>query len=486
MWSGAARALKMMEEWVNFEAFEFWRDKANNEAMNLIKKILKGPLMWNNPKGTLLLSLFLSRQTNPFWRSCAQLSPQRKRAGIHYPNTLLLLLFYLAFSLFLISFLIPDCLRHVHHSLSSWSLLLREAKGGWGKNASLSTCALSSSPLLVSSSHQESVVLVSGNHTSLGSYWLKNQRGMELRAAMMHTEEGGNREQGDGTVSWEWKSDERRGGWKMWVAEKWRQRECWPIEEGVFWARWVEYSHVFEPEGTHWLMKEKKLFFLNPLTQFCSQLHLLQICFDSRQKWIPADTVPPLTHSESFVLENVPSVREAESLVGLWWIRALVEGKLEWMVLPKGVLGKKNFKTTFVIGANKVSPILLWHNRTQKQKTAGNIAWQLLGELLIDGNAPGSVSIWTWLTWSYAKHSSLADILERDAQCQPGSILFRKKKHLGSIFTGVAGFCSYFKVNKSATCSNCSLSNKIVKWHFGINDAQEWAHSVHYSTPNAV
>lgn len=47
---------------------------------------------------------------------------------------------------------------------------------------------------------------------------------------------------------------------------------------------------------------------------------------------------------------------------------------VRFLSIPKGLGGKNgNFKTTFVVGANKVSQILLWHNRTQRQKTAGNI-----------------------------------------------------------------------------------------------------------------
>lgn len=70
----------------------------------------------------------------------------------------------------------------------------------------------------------------------------------------------------------------------MWVAGKVKAGGVLTNRGGCFsQAHWVECSHAFEPEGTHWLMKEKMLLFSNPLAQFCSQLHLLQICFDSRQ-----------------------------------------------------------------------------------------------------------------------------------------------------------------------------------------------------------
>lgn len=89
------------------------------------------------------------------------------------------------------------------------------------------------------------------------------------------------------------------------------------------------------------------------------------------------------------------------------------------------------------------------------------IAWQLLGEALIDGDAPGSVSIWTWLTWSHTKHSSLAATQEWDAHRKlwqhfyleaPGEHLHRHSNYL---------FAAIFKahLNTSATLPQIKVAS---------------------------
>lgn len=95
--------------------------------------------------------------------------------------------------------------------------------------------------------------------------------------------------------------------------------------------------------------------------------------------------------------------------------------------------------------ANEQGQILLWHTyihthkHTQKgakeKKKTGRITCQWLGEALIDGNAPRSVSIWTWLTWSYARHSSLAGV-----RLLHSKAAFYLERHLGTVL-GSCSFC---------------------------------------------
>ncbi len=107
-------------------------------------------------------------------------------------------------------------------------------------------------------------------------------------------------------------------------------------------------------------------------------------------------------------------------------------------------------------------PHMLAGEGRQKKK----ITWQLLGEALIDGNAPGSVSIWTWLTRSHMKHSSLAAIQERDAHRKLGSILFRKApgehlhRHSNYLFVAILRLTS---TNLQHT-SNQSIGNLTATW----------------------
>lgn len=123
--------------------------------------------------------------------------------------------------------------------------------------------------------------------------------------------------------------------------------------------------------------------------------------------------------------------------MSLWWISKWLKGgwRAECMlnILPTAV-GREisNSLSCFCNGSKWDGPdiatvVVLPHTfsgrKTDKKKKH---ARQLLGEVLIDGDAPGSVSIWTWLTRSHMKHSSLAAIQEWDAHRELGSILFRK------------------------------------------------------------
>lgn len=75
-----------------------------------------------------------------------------------------------------------------------------------------------------------------------------------------------------------------------------------------------------------------------------------------------------------------------------------------------------------------------WQKEVKKKKKK---AWQLLGEAVIDGNASGSVSAWTWLSHRHTKHSSHAATENWDAQLQARQH-FYLERHLGNIFTSKA------------------------------------------------
>ena len=97
-------------------------------------------------------------------------------------------------------------------------------------------------------------------------------------------------------------------------------------------------------------------------------------------------------------------------------------------ILPRGV-GREisNSLSRLCNGSKWGGPdIVVVQPHTVAERKEDKIAWQLLGEALIDGSAPGGVSLWTWLTGIHMKHSSLAAMVEWDTQCKLGSILFRK------------------------------------------------------------
>lgn len=94
-----------------------------------------------------------------------------------------------------------------------------------------------------------------------------------------------------------------------------------------------------------------------------------------------------------------------------------------------------NKSTASVMRANGVNRSDTGSNRQKevKKKKRGKKAWQLLGEAVIDGNASGSVSVWTWLSHRYTNHSSHAATQDWDAQLQARQH-FYIERHLGNIF----------------------------------------------------
>lgn len=102
--------------------------------------------------------------------------------------------------------------------------------------------------------------------------------------------------------------------------------------------------------------------------------------------------------------------------------------------------------------------------RRKEIRAVGGLTWQLLGEAMIDGDALGSVSIWTWLTLSRTEHLSLTAMQEEWGAHREQRQRFYLDRHLGNVLQRRSDylFAAIFKEHPGTT-SDSTLNQRGVE-----------------------